>query len=1188
MIDTEILQDYSSEARELLDEMDNSLMRLEKEGESPDLLNTIFRAVHCIKGSAEYIGLERSGTLTHGVENLLDRLREGAIPLTPEVMDFLFRAKDLITRLINEVERDHEEKTEISEIMTELDLHLSQRPGAGPVRGDQPVSEEKPSVAEEPETFPEELREASLEGVTEEAFTGYPETEEYPEEVAGREKRREEEVGEDSFEMFPEDLGMDLRGEEAEEAESLFEPDALGEDVAPDEEDALSETHDARIEEARMGSAPESALFEKIEEPAPTLDETVTNVLNVSLYLDDLQDGVSPGQAYAAILSNVRTVKQSMQAEDSEDALAILDLMETRLGLIASDPSRVTSDEVEALRSLLHDLRPYYPKNLFPLEERPAKDEASPIEEEAEEMVSGPSPLREKLEQIPGLERAAVEAILAQGFTDLEDVAGMDVGSLSGISGVTVAAAEAVLKAAGVLPQVQRPQPARQVEERSLLADVDDELLQEFEGIFGSEPQAEPASSQNRPLRKAGRAGDLVEELGVIGEDADREIMEIFLSYGWEIMDKLGPVVAGIGKGKAERADMDRCADLIKSIRSSSTYMDYQSLAAFLDEWYEKTLWASERLESLAPEQLSFMEENRLRFQDFLIALDQALNPKAAPVAPVQPPISDRASVEPKPQEQPPLRPVPEQRRPTEAAVQASSPPVPPPAQAARARVEETALREAPTEELVREEPQSAPTGDYERRMMSEPGLSESASPEEAGAPSDSEGVSPQQDLTQEGALVKTMRVDSAKVDLLLNQVGELVVNRSYVEQLFSELKNLQKTMVAGREIGKREVGAIKDITLKVAEASLSLGRVATDIQEGVMKLRMLPVGQLFNRMPRLIRDLSRRVGKAVGLEVYGGDTEVDKRVIEQIYNPLVHLIRNAVDHGIEDAETRAKLGKNVEGAISLRAYSEGNQVVIDVEDDGGGINSEAVIRRAVQNRLLEAQEAPNISNQDLYNFLFLPGFSTSKKVTRTSGRGVGMDVVKKDVEKINGHIEIESWESKGTRISIKIPLTLAIIQTLLIRIGKYVFALPLTAVREIIQISPHEITTIEGFEVIKFREETIPVLRINELFHLKEYDASSHPKYLVLATAGLKSVGLLTEDLLGEQDVVIKPLAEHVCEIRGLAGSTILGDGRIALVLDVSEMIDDVVAHQRMISQSGFLYPRNDEAHEGNQTVTF
>jgi two-component system, chemotaxis family, sensor kinase CheA len=335
----------------------------------------------------------------------------------------------------------------------------------------------------------------------------------------------------------------------------------------------------------------------------------------------------------------------------------------------------------------------------------------------------------------------------------------------------------------------------------------------------------------------------------------------------------------------------------------------------------------------------------------------------------------------------------------------------------------------------------------------------------------------------------------------------------------------------------------------------------------------MLPVGQLFNRMPRLIRDLSRRVGKSVSLEVHGGDTEVDKRVIEQIYNPLVHLIRNAVDHGIEERDARKVMGKNEEGSIVLNAYSQGNQVVIDVEDDGSGINYEAVLQKAIDNHLIEPQEAKNITTQEIYNFLFMPGFSTSKRVTRTSGRGVGMDVVKKDVEKINGHIEIDSWENKGTRISIKIPLTLAIIQTLLIKMGKHMFAIPLTSVREIIQVSSADISTIEGFEVIKFRDETIPVLRMNQVFNLKDYDSTKTLKFLVLATTGVKTVGFLVEELVGEQDVVIKPLAEHVCESRGMAGSTILGDGTIALVLDVTEVIEDVIAKQRQFAATGLRY---------------
>jgi two-component system chemotaxis sensor kinase CheA len=286
--------------------------------------------------------------------------------------------------------------------------------------------------------------------------------------------------------------------------------------------------------------------------------------------------------------------------------------------------------------------------------------------------------------------------------------------------------------------------------------------------------------------------------------------------------------------------------------------------------------------------------------------------------------------------------------------------------------------------------------------------------------------------------------------------------------------------------------------------------------------------------------------------------------VIEQIYNPLVHIIRNAVDHGIENRDARLQLGKSPEGSIRLGAYSQGNQVIIDVEDDGRGIDSELVLRKAHEVGLLDPQEARSLNTQEIYNFLFVPGFSTSDKVTRTSGRGVGMDVVKKDVEKINGQVDVASWTGRGTRISIKIPLTLAIIQTLLIRSASHHFAIPLVSVREIIQIALSDVTTIEGVEVIKFREETIPILRLKEVFNLDGDYELTDPAYVVLATTGQNTVGFLVEGLVGEQDVVIKPLAEHVFKSRGLAGSTILGDGTIALVMDVAELIEHIVTRQR------------------------
>ena len=1156
MIDTEILQDYSSEARELLDEMDNSLLRLEKEGGTPEILNNIFRAVHCIKGSAEYIGLERSSTLTHGVENLLDRLREGLIRLDARMVDFLFRAKDTIATLIREVSQSYEEKSEISGMMTELEGFL--RAPVAPAQN-APLTEEGPLVTETGVTQERPLERQEVQ----------PDTPEGSE--AGLVKGAGEELGAPGVSPPP--------------PTSSSEPDVLSEFYLVSHEVGEDPARESLAEYSLAGDEPASTTEEAVggqtdfvsepldekgatAEHAATLEQTVPHILNISLYLDDLQDGLNPQKVLEPITEALNGLMDTMSVLGRSEAVNLLERLGKDLGSIRPDQEFLPIEEVNNLRRTLHALRSYYPEEVFPLSSGglPEEDTVHP-EAVLSPTIQEDSPLFRELGTVPGVDESAIRALVTYGFSSREELARVDLETLQNVPQITPSIAQAVLRAVGAIPE---PTTTRRVSpksgERSMLADVDDELLREFEGIFADGNALEMTDSS--VPRPGSDVADLLGDLDALGQDADREIMEIFLAYGWEIVDKLRQVAGRIKPGSVERRDLEICADLVKSIRSSSTYMDFQSLAAFLDEWYDKTAAACERVESLGATDLRFMEENRSRFEDFLAGLDAALSPEGAaangldeerdgltltmvtgehsPIIALDEPRvalpSEPGARSAKFQE--------DQRRPLEKAAATATP-----SRESKAPTEETT-----TERIQRAsapEPSPVPTGELE------PPVSDRLASD----------VPIPRDLSQDGAMVRTMRVDSLKVDVLLNQVGELVVNRSYVEQLSLDLKNFHRGLLSVSELGKKELQTIKDFSLKVGEASLSLGRIANDIQEGVMKLRMLPIGQLFNRMPRLIRDLSRRVGKVVALEVHGGDTEVDKRVIEQIYNPVVHLIRNAVDHGIEDKATRRNLGKREEGTISLSAYSQGNQVVIDVEDDGAGIDSKAIVDKAVESRLVEAQDVKGLNVQDIQNFLFMPGFSTSKRVTRTSGRGVGMDVVKKDVEKINGHVEIESEEGKGTRISIRIPLTLAIIQTLLIRVGKHTFAIPLTSVREILQVSASDITTIEGFEVIKFRDETIPILRINEVLSMKSFDKTKRPRFLVLAMAGLKTVGLLVEELIGEQDVVIKPLAEHVCESRGLAGSTILGDGTIALVLDVTEMVDDVISKQRQLAASGARY---------------
>ena len=1065
MIDTQILQDYCNEARELLEEMDSNLLLIEREGAKPELLNNIFREVHCIKGSAQYIGLERSSTLTHGLESLLDRLREGIIDFDAKITDFLFRAKDLVSALVNEVSEDHVEKSDILGLMQDLEAIVG-RTG---------------------EYSPQTVTDVTDQNATPDGEIGQPVI------VEGSESSTSPQSG-------------------ADETSTAWQLDAAVE-VIPEETSTASDTS----QEDGVGN---QEFFNQT-----AIEQTASHLLNIALYFDDLQDGVRPSEILDPLIDLLGRIKESFSAMGMLEAHEVLASIENRVNLIEPEKERLSTEEIDELRSLLNALRVYYPAELFPLSENGLISKNSDV---AIESTSEISPFVRELSAVPGVDPAIAAEIEKAGFSSKERLRTANFSTLLKIPGISRSAVEAVLQYAGALSDSSKSQSSqRKTQEISMLADVDDDLLREFEQVLDDAFAPTAGFNVDMASLQGGLAADLLEEVGAMGEDGDREIIEIFLGYGYEVLDKLQSIIPKIARHAANRNDMVLCADWIKSIRSSSGYMDYRKLETFLDNWYEKVLWAADHLESLSDQDILLIQENLWKFQDFLHGVEKALNPEVHPEKTAFASAQNQfAGV-------------------TSDITQPISPTTAPLAMQPAAVATQTQVpipEELPTIVTQITTPaisDVSPAGG-QRQDISTPQKDQS-----------SESTAFQELLMErdshEKAVVKTMRVDSNKVDTLLNQVGELVVNRSYVERLSQNLKDFHRVLVSVGQIGKKEIQSARELATKVSEASVSLGRVANDIQEGVMKLRMLPVGQLFNRMPRLIRDLSRRVGKVVNLEVHGADTEVDKRVIEQIYNPLVHLVRNAVDHGIEDRETRKMLGKKEQGLLTLRAYSQGSQVIVDVEDDGRGIDTALVLERAVASGLIDAQAAKSLSQYEIYNLLFLPGFSTSSIVTRTSGRGVGMDVVKKDVEKINGHVEIESWENKGTRVSIKIPLTLAIIQTLLIRTSNHVFAIPMAAVREIIRISPGDITSLEGFDVIKFRQETVPVVRMNEVFKLRNCD-ETNPKFLVLTTAGVSTLGLLVEELIGEQDVVIKPLGEHVFESRGLAGSTILGDGAIAL----------------------------------------
>ena len=380
--------------------------------------------------------------------------------------------------------------------------------------------------------------------------------------------------------------------------------------------------------------------------------------------------------------------------------------------------------------------------------------------------------------------------------------------------------------------------------------------------------------------------------------------------------------------------------------------------------------------------------------------------------------------------------------------------------------------------------------------------------------------------------IVKTVRVDIERLDSLMNLVSELIIVKTRIDEL-------------------KDNSNIEEMTYAIEY----LERITTSLHDAVMKVRMVPIERVFNRFPRMVRDLSKELDKKVNLVMHGENTEVDRTVIDEIGDPLIHLIRNSLDHGIEKTEDRIKLGKSEVGNILLKAYPDGNNVVIELSDDGNGIDFNKVKEKAVQIGLCTYEEVNEFSEEDLKNMLFEPGFSTSESITELSGRGVGLDVVKNKIESINGSIELETVKNKGTKFTIRIPLTLAIIQALLIKVANETYAIPLSSITEIIIIDKDNIRNLQGQEITLYRGKTIPIVRLDKLLGLNA-DEMTNEHIAVVVRKGDKEAALLVTSLIGQQEIVIKPLGKYLSNIRMFSGATILGNGNISLIIDVNSLI--------------------------------
>ena len=440
------------------------------------------------------------------------------------------------------------------------------------------------------------------------------------------------------------------------------------------------------------------------------------------------------------------------------------------------------------------------------------------------------------------------------------------------------------------------------------------------------------------------------------------------------------------------------------------------------------------------------------------------------------------------------------------------------------------------------------------------------------------------------------LRVDSKRVDYLLNLVSEIVITkasfnqlsanltaalvdfhtkeilrrekmRQFMEMLPTYLESLQhgktvnevKTEIS-RSFGSFSDGAgdddtnLKSLSIKLRSSTQNLGRIAGELQEGVMKIRMVQINQIFSRFPRVVRDLQRDLNKKINLVIEGEDTELDKAVVEDLLDPIMHCVRNSCDHGVESPEERVAAGKPETGTVLLKASNEGNLIIIDISDDGAGIDSEKVRRKAIEKGIIHPDKV--LSENEIHQLIFEPGFSTADKISKVSGRGVGLDVVKTMIDKLNGTVNVTSEKGKGTTFSIRLPLTLAIIQGLLVRVGKEIYSIPIASVIESQRILHSEIKTIDNYEVLNLRNEVISVLRLSRLFGIKENSGGEYCNIVIVGSKDRK-VGVMVDSLIGEEDVVIKPLKDQYTASPGIAGASILGDGSVSLIIDVSQLLE-------------------------------
>lgn len=638
--------------------------------------------------------------------------------------------------------------------------------------------------------------------------------------------------------------------------------------------------------------------------------------------------------------------------------------------------------------------------------------------------------------------------------------------------------------------------------------------------------------------------------------DDMQEILEDFLVEAFELIEQIDHDLIELEARPDDLELLNSIFRVAHTVKGSSSFLNFDVLTKLTHKMEDVLNKARHGELQITPDIMDVVLESVDKMKTLLNCIrdngnDTAIGMDIEPICARLAAVADGTAVQnsPTPEQSTPQAATPEQAAPSEPAQAApqAAPEQAAPSMANQPEIDVNSLSDAEVEAEIERLLKIRKAEDTARRAQkaqnpATPSPAPKPAPKPATPPPAAKKVPAAGGANSPAAMEQTIRVEVKRLDQLMNLSGELVLSKNRLLTIYDELQE--------RYDGEQFLD-------KLNQVANSLSIITTDIQLAVMKTRMQPVSKVFSKFPRIVRDLSRELGKQIELEISGEETELDKSIIEEIGDPIMHMIRNSCDHGVEDPAARAAAGKSEKGVVQLKAYNEGNHIIIEIADDGKGMDPDMLKVKCIEKNLITEKEADQMSDKEALALIFKPGFSTAQKVTSVSGRGVGMDVVKTNIEKLNGIIEIDSEPGKGSVFKLKIPLTLAIMQSLLVGAQEEYYAIPLASVMETIRVPIESIYTIEGKNVLRLRDEVISLVRLADVFNVKQVFESDSQAYVVIIGVAEAKLGVIIDTLVGQEEIVIKSMGDYLQNIPGIAGATIRGDGRVTLIVDVSSMMN-------------------------------